>query len=1378
MRKRLVHILFFISVALMNAQNMYSSQYRFEHFSNHKGFNQNTISIIEQDKYNFLWFGTPNGLIKYDGYEFVSYTNDSENKSSISNNNIQSLKRDKSGNLWIGTFEGGNVYVPLYEKFLKIPFPDDFIANSIKSGPNEKIWYSGSNDLYRCELIKEGSDYSFGISENIIEFTHLNYEITDFCFINEKELLISLDTGLICIHLGGPHNSKVLSVNQFEKFKDQSINLIFKDDNIYYLGTREGLYKIIPDGKEIIVLEKINFRIHKEEPLADLEILSLFKDKQDNMWVGTAQNGIFRLDDKTGLIDHFGYDPKDSNGISSPRINCFYQDNFDIIWIGTAQGGVNKLDLKQKRFLSYSHNPYESFSIGGDLIMDILEDKNGRLWISEYNGTVSRSTGPVSDQTAGELRFNRIENRIPKEKSENISTLFQDNNGFIWLSTETEVFVYDPIKENFKKVYLYEKGKEIQLSFIKVIDYFDSSGILIAGSKVCLLRNPWENLNAGATKIEVETVFEKGVRTHALYKSSHGFYWIGTEMGLYQCRLEGGDFKEVKVFKNTDDKFAISNNNVFSILEGPDNNLWVGTFGGGLNKLTLNESGGVLGIDYFRKNGILPDDAVYGILVEDNSHLWLSTDMGLCRLNIKTNEIEVFDVRDGLINNNFRQGCYFKGQSGFYYFGGLNGLTVFKPNEIQLNEISSHPLIYGISVNNDRLEIGEEVGGNTIMYQSSFESNNLSFKHSAKILTFHVLSQHYSSPLKNRLAYTLEGFNNDWIYTEEGKFDVTYTNLPPGEYVFRLKSANSDGFWSGSTTDLAIRIFPPWYKTWWSLTIFAVIALGLIIAGFTYFVRLEKLQQRLKYEQIDKKRIDTLNQGKLQFFTNISHEFRTPITLIASPLEKVIERNRDKESAHYLSIIQNNTQRLMNLIDQLITFRKAEQGRLELQFTEDKLGKFIYPTTEAFEHYAIQKNINFFYKVDFPNEKVIIDVEKVERIIFNLLANSFRYTPANGQVSLESTILSKEDRKIIRLKVIDTGKGIPENKREIIFERFYRLEEGNSSPTGGTGIGLAYCKSLVDLMDGEITIQSEPHVRTCFTVLIPSASPESIKKHPYQQGWKSFVKDWMPQNTVKSEEISDEQSINTKQFSLVIVDDEPEVRNFLRKELEENYSIQLAENGKDALIKIQSKEPDLIISDVMMPEMNGFELCEKLKSTADTAHIPVILLTALEDDENKLKGLEYGADGYISKPFSTRYLEMKVKKLIENNRKIKEHFSRNSKIPDKHIEMSKRDRLFLKMALEAIDKNISDSGFGVEELAYEIGLSPSQFYRRLKQLTGQVPNVYLRNYRLQRAAELLRSNEGFTVSEVMYQIGIESSSYFSTSFKKLHGSTPSEYIKS
>ena len=1380
------HILSYIIglIFILSPQYSRSTSLKIERFSNMEGFNQNTITAIEQDKYGFVWIGTPNGLIKYDGYDFIQFTSNAETNESISNNSIRCLFNDSKGFLWIGTRVGVDIYIPWLEKFLKVPMDNLYAITHIGIDKNDRIWISGQEGLFVCDIIAKEDDISLSVSENLLS-THPDItQINDFYFTDSNSILLGTQNGLYKLAINSNEKfetPKIDSVIKFDLFENFAITTLKIIDNIYWIGTTKGLYKTTFERDKIYIIQEFkSFKSHTPDN-SNIEILAVFEDNFANIWVGTSNFGLFRINPESDELEHFDYNSKNPFGISSPQINCIYQDNFGVIWIGTAQGGINKLDLNQKPFYNYANNPYDNSTISGNLINSILEDKNSRIWIST-NQSICRSKNVIDNKSVSGLSFENLENQIPFERDKVFHTIIEDNKGFIWFGGDYSFAVYNPQINLFNMV-SFDIQDYTPFKRGYLISQIDEDKILFGGSNIIIVRNPWNQiLNKKNTILNIECKTElNGGFAQVLEKDNKGNLWIGASNGLYKCKYNSIENRlqiETHYSTNSDSNINLSNDDIFSLLFDDQDNLWIGTFGGGLNKMYLDENKNAVKIEYFRKDIVLFDDAVYGIIREDDQHLWLSTDMGLCRFNTNNHSAEVFDVRDGLPNNNFRQSAYYKGKSGYFYFGGLNGLTIFRPQDIVPNNVLPKVIISHLRINNKLIKVGATQEGKVILKKSISETEKITIGNNDKTIAFNLVIQQSAAPEKNRMAYMLEGFNNEWIEEISGKATITYTALPPGEYTLKIKGANGDGNWNDQTTDLKIVVLPPWYQTWWSYTGFLLIILMVATGISIYFIQLEKLKQSLKYEQLDKIRMDNINEGKLRFFTNISHEFRTPLALITGPLERIISQNTDNKLSKYLLIIQNNTKRLLNLVDQLIAFRQAEQGHLKLILRKDTLGNFIYPAMEAFEDFAIQKNINFFYKISSPNEIVEIDVEKTERIIFNLLSNSFKYTPAHGNINIETDVIIVGDKKMICLKVIDDGKGIPKEKLDLIFKRFYQIE-GREENSAGTGIGLSFCKSLIELMGGDISVESESNNRTCFTVLIPVKGIEDTTNSiETNNSSHSFIKNWIQMPVGLSSYITDSVDGRKESFpSILIIDDETEIKDFLYNALIEKYNIILAENGKEGLEKIKQKQPDLIVCDVMMPEMDGFKLCEILKSDPSTCHIPIILLTALEDTQNRIKGLEFGADDYISKPFSLKHLVLRIEKLIANNQLIKEHFTKSSFIPDKGIEMSERDKEFLKKINNAIENNISDSNFGVEELAKEICLSPSQFYRRLKQLTGQVPNAYLRNYRLQKAAELLISSDGLNVAEVMYQIGIESNSYFSTSFKKLQGVAPSEFVR-
>lgn len=1365
---KVVYRLFFISIILINFQ---AFSQKFEIISNKQGFNQNTINHIQQDKYGFLWFATPNGLIRYDGYDFKTFTTQSNTNGNISSNYITYLFNDNNGLLWIGTRVGLNVYVPSLEKFFDVKLSTPILVKKIKQDSNGDIWFSGNHSLQKMNVVDVKNEI-FEASINLLNLEKLsdNLIINTFEIGDDSAIILGTNEGLKKLNYSLENNNLKITVttfNDFYDFYDKTINTIEKKNAIFWIGTNKGLYTANLKDQKSFVLKKIT----DEKINFDVDINCISSDVNNNLWIGTKYNGIFKYNPSLNTLQVYNYNPKNKNGISSERINAIYQDEFNVLWIGTAQGGISKLDLSQKNFETYSNNPFDKSSLSDNLITAILEDTNGTIWIAGYNKKLSIAK-KNSLENPSNLEFTNIEEQININKTDVIRSIFEDSYGYIWFGTDEGIYIYHSAQQKFYALNL--KGGDVSnFGFIRVIKQINENEVLVAGNKVLIISNPWKNFSKNSFLAEIKNQINLEGNATCFVKND-SIFWIGTNNGLYQCKYTKKSMEVQNIFTNNSEKFSLSNSNVFS-LHLSKNNLFIGTFGGGLNKMTLSKNGKPTEINYIREKEILPDNAIYGILPENDNILWISTDMGLFKYNITENNSKLFDVRDGLPQNNFRQNAFYFGKSGYMYFGGLNGLTIFNPESITINNKPPNVLITSLMVNNAPLERGTVLNDKIVLKKSITEADSIAICESQRIISFDVVAEQTSAPNKNKIAYKLEGLNEDWVTVDNGKTTITYTNLASKNYELKIKAANRDGIWSNNIKTLHIKITPLWYKTWWSYTILVLLIIASITSIMYYFLRNEKLKQKLIFEQLDKDRIETINQGKFEYFTNLSHEFRTPLTLIAGPLEKVIENNDNPNNAKFLEIVKKNTNRLLSLVDQLITFRQAEQGFVKLNYTKLTLSEFLYPTTEAFENYANERNINFFYKINSPNEEIIIDVEKFERILFNLLSNSFKNTPKQGSISIIANIKNKNDKKIIKIQVVDTGKGIPKENLENIFERFYQLGNKKGQVSGG-GIGLAFCKSLIDLFEGKIKVKSTPNKQTKFTVFVPSKESDAVELLKKQ---KSFVKNWIP-ITASTEQmlIEDNNSLNQKR-NILVIENELDIQNFLKTSLSNHYNITLANNGLEGLELVRQAEFSAIVSDVMMPEMDGFEFCKTIKSNPETCNIPVILLTALEDEGNLIKGLEFGADEYISKPFSLKHLELKLQKLITNSEQIKNYFATNSKPPKdkKHIKMSEKDISFLEDIANIIECNISNSNFGVEELAKEMGVSSSHFYRKLKQLTGQIPNAYLRNYRLQKAAELLASNKGYNVAEVMYQIGIESNSYFSTSFKKLHGVTPSEYLK-
>jgi signal transduction histidine kinase/ligand-binding sensor domain-containing protein/DNA-binding response OmpR family regulator len=1346
---------------------------RIEMFANEEGFFQNTVNSITTDVNGFLWIATPNGLVRYDGYSFEYFYHDFENQESLPNNYIKCLLKDSQGRLWIGTRDGLCLY--LADKELFLPFESQIKDPTfIKEDAYNRIWVGGGENLnvYSTTNNPDSLVQQTGV---ICLAGNLEQEmVVDIEFQSESELIISTQSKLYLITLNTSDGSfQSLTPLQFE-YNGSQISKIIKNKNSLWVGTDKGIYQTLLENERLINVQE--FLNDDNNPNEQIQVLSLFLDSDKNLWIGTELKGVLKYNRRSHDFTSFKFDPKNDEGLTSNRINCFYEDDFGVLWIGTAQGGLNKLDYNQKSFYNYSHNPYDEQSLSSNLITNIVEEKKGKIWLSFFDNTICRTTEKINLTDGKPIRFERLEKQFSALKKQSVTKLFQDERGYWWIGTNHNIFLYDESNDKLKLVKLEDKeGSFFSLSN-RVISQINASQILIGGKELFVLDNPWDRILKDKPNVVDHKILQLQNENliNDYIRDGYGNYWVCTRDGIYRIRFDDEKW-EVKNHITTssgEDNLRLSYNNVFTIRSSINKDIWLGTFGGGLMKIQLNPLGEPEKIKSYHKKDGLPDEAIYGILEDDKGKFWISTDMGICRFDPINEKFEVYDINDGMVNNNFRQSSYLKTRSGIMLMGGLNGLTVFDPDKITKNEILPRVLLTRLKINDRSIVIGEKIHNKVILNRSISDIKKLVLSHVDRNISLDIVVQHTSAPQKNQLLYKLEGVNPDWIKVEGGKATATYTNLNAGTYKFFYKGANGDGISTKDTGELTIQVLAPWYLRWWSLLIWAVMVVVVIFIIFRYLVSLEKLKQKLKFEQLDKERVHEMDQAKLRFFTNISHEFKTPLSLIIGPFEKIEERYGKEGNHKYFSIIQNNISRLQRLVDQLISYRKAETGHLKLDYSKITLGNFIYPLLEAFEENAKRANINFYHKVYAPNRQIIVDIDKTERILLNLFSNAIKFTEPSGEISIEAGFQDGEKAEEFYVKISDTGIGISPEKIDRIFDRFYRAVDDRGN-WGGTGIGLALCKSLADLMSGKISVESEQGKKTVFQINLPFDDSLKVESNDELSMPRKIVMDWI---APESEEISD-QTDKSELPSLLIIDDEKDVRSFLQEAFKNNYRITLAVDGEEGLEKLNESQPQLIICDVMMPKLNGYQVCEKIKSNPKTCHIPVILLTALAEDAKKMEGLELGADDYITKPFSIKYLEMRVKKLIENKLRIIEYFSNSSKIPKEELNMSDRDQQFMKAVIHSIEKNMSDSSFGVEELAREVGMSTSHFYRRLKQLTGQVPNVYLRNFRLQKAAELLETNSDLNANEVMYNIGIESPSYFSTSFKKLHGVSPSEYMK-
>jgi len=585
-----IRFLFLLVVLVLFSMCPLTAQLKFQRFSNREGFNQNTITSIQQDKYGILWFGTPNGLIKYDGYEFFSYTPDSQDENTISHSTVECMLACEKGNLWIGDWNGVDVYLPKTEKFISVPFGNNLHVINMIADSRGDFWIAGLGGFYHCSPDYSGDEVTFEVSDNLIKVEPALAQLDELCVIDDNRLLFSKGNELFSLRFetsDSTRNPIIRSVHNYIFQADRSINVIKKINDIFWIGTGSGLYKAIIDGEQLRILEKVELLTWDDHLVSDITILSVFEDKSGSIWIGSGNEGIFRFNPEKNGFEHYGFDPKNEDGISSPRINCFYQDDYNVLWVGTAQGGINKLDMSQKQFINYSHDPYDKHSIAGDLITNILEDRQGRLWLTSYGAGICRSTDPVNDQNIGNLQFENLKEAIPLPKEENVASIFQDSKGYIWMGSERSLIVYHPGSDRYKQVEVMTEGKSMEAIECRIIGQLDSNTILLGGRKTYLIHNPWTAIrNENKPSLQADPVLKGLQHLRAFITDRNNDFWFGMQDGVIKCEYSNHKLKITGNYSTYTNGQKLSYNNVFSLLEDHEGNIWIGTFGGGVKQIS------------------------------------------------------------------------------------------------------------------------------------------------------------------------------------------------------------------------------------------------------------------------------------------------------------------------------------------------------------------------------------------------------------------------------------------------------------------------------------------------------------------------------------------------------------------------------------------------------------------------------------------------------------------------------------------------------------------------------------------------------------------------------------------------------------------------
>jgi signal transduction histidine kinase/ligand-binding sensor domain-containing protein/DNA-binding response OmpR family regulator len=1367
-------VIFFI-ICLHKLIQSQSEIVQFDHFNLDDGLSQYTVYCIVQDNKGFLWFGTADGLNRYDGYKFKIFRNDPIDSSSLSANRIYSLYEDSKQNLWIGTYGGG------LNKFNRET--ETFLNYQNTPGDNKSLSDNEVLTIYedRSQTLWIGTEGG-GLNKFLREEDH---------FKHYKNI---------------PSDQNSLS--------DDIVQVIFGDHSgVLWIGTRHGGLNKFASQKE-----QFNRYIHNpldQSSISNDEVRSIYKDSNGNLWIGTGNGGLNKFDTSDETFTRYKVNPSDPKSINSNRIFSIVEDKMGSLWIGTMGGGLNKYIEESDNFISYTTNPYVSTSLSNDGIFSLFEDNTGVLWIGTYGGGINKL-----DSRKQQFALYRNDPNNPNSLGNNkVFSILEDHSGNIWIGTSGGLNKYDRAAKRFT-VYKSRPNDSGSLSNDEVLSICeDKSGQLWIGTYWAGLNlfNRERNIfiNYKHDPSDPYSISENKIFT--VYEDSDGFLWIGTDGGGLNkfdkdkkqfihykydpnditslsanrifsiCEDNSGDLwvgtdrgglnkfnkktKKFKSYKNDPTSpSSISSDGVFSIYESKLGDLWIGTYGGGLNKFIRDEEK----FERFTIKDGLPSNVVYGILEDESGNLWLSTNFGLSKFNPQSNSFKNYNVTDGLQSNEFNQGAFFKGKTGEMFFGGTNGFNIFHPDSIKENPYLPKIVITEFQLLHKPVPIGyDSLFGRTILHKSILETEQIELNYDDNVISFEFSALDFWNPQKNQYAYIMEGFDEEWTHTDAKIRLVTYTNLDPGKYVFRVKGSNNDGIWNEAGTAIKIIINPPWWATWWAYTIYGIMIISLFVILRQYDLRRQKLKQQLELEREHAVKLEEIDQMKSRFFTNISHEFRTPLTLILGPAEKIISETIDNNAGKQAGLIKRNANLLLDLINQLLDLSKIEAGKLKLEASLSNLSSFVKGITKSFDSLAEGKDIALKIHIEKQNIVAYFDKEKMQKIITNLLSNAFKFTMKGGEVEVK---LFETARNSVMLSVRDTGVGISDKDLPKIFDRFYQSDSSSTRESGGTGIGLALTKELVELHDGKISIDSKEGEWTEVIVELPFGMDHPEANQIVKLDEENLIEKeiFIRDSFSGTSEIEDHELISADKNILLIVEDNYDVREFIRDSISKDFNIVEAINGEQGLRKAEKYIPDLIISDVMMPKMDGYEMMRRVKQDEKTSHIPVILLTAKSDRDSKLEGLGLGADDYLTKPFDIKELMARIKNLIETRILLQQKFSGGSfvqKIKDKP-GLNPLDEKFINKILDVIDVHLSEEEFSIEEISEEVGMSRAQIYRKMKALTGKSPSLFLRSFRLNKAKEMIQSKE-LSISEISYKVGFASPAYFSRCFKDEFGYPPS-----
>ena len=1321
-----------------------AQSYLFKHLEVSDGLSNNSVNTICKDRDGFMWFGTTTGLNRYDGYTFKVYQHAEDEPGSLPDNYITDIVEMPDGRFWINTARG---YV-LFDKERDCFITDvtGFMKTLESWGVPEQVFVDREGNTWLsvagegCYRYKEGGKRLFF---SYMEHSLPEYGVTQMAECSDGILLIYNTGLLVCL------DRSTLAVkwqsDEIKKYipegKKIELSLFVDRDNCIWAYSLMGIWAYDCGTKS---WRTDLTGIWSSRP--DVIIHAVAQDIEGRIWVGKDYDGIDVLEKETGKVTSLVAHDDNGRSLSHNTIYDLYADRDGIMWVGTYKKGVSYYSESIFKF-----NMYE----WGDITCIEQADEN-KLWLGTNDHGIllwNRSTGKA------EPFWRDAEGQLPNP----VVSMLKSKDGKLWVGT-------------FNGGLYCMNGSQVR-------SYKEGAGNALASNNV------W-----------------------ALVEDGKGRIWIASLGGGLQCLEPSSGTFETYTSNNS----ALLENNVTSLCWGDDNTLFFGTASQGVGMMDMRTreikkvqgQSGSMKMSNDAVNHVYKDSRgliwiatreglnVYDVrrhlfldlspvaeakgsfiaaITEDQErNMWVSTSRKVIRVTVASDgkgsylfDSRAYNSEDGLQNCDFNQRSIKTLHNGIIAIGGLYGVNVFAPDHIRYNKMLPNVMFTGLSLFDEAVKVGQSYGGRVLIEKELNDVENVEFDYKQNIFSVSFASDNYNLPEKTQYMYKLEGFNNDWLTLPLGVHNVTFTNLAPGKYVLRVKAINSDGYVGIKEATLGIVVNPPFGMSWWAYLLYAV---GLVIVLFLARYRmLKREREKFHLQQIENElaKNEEINNMKFRFFTNVSHELRTPLTLIISPLEGMLKETTDELQSTRLQLMYRNAQRLLHLVNQLLDFRKGEMSTHQLSLSEGDIISYVHSVCNSFLLMADKKHIQFSFFSGIDTFSMAFDADKVGKIVMNLLSNAFKFTPEGGRVTVMiEHVAGTPD--ILEIKIADTGIGISDVDKEHIFERFYQAGHKGVEETTGNGIGLSLVRDFVTLHEGEVKVFDNIGMGSVFVIQFPVKHVETQVQLPEETG--------MSAGDEEDKEMKEEAREETERKNfplLLIVDDNEDFRIFMRYSLELQYRVKLAVNGKEAWEMMQEELPDLVISDVMMPQMDGNELCRLIKQDKRTAHIPVILLTARQNTEAKLEGLQTGADDYVTKPFNMTILVLRIRKLIELSRYHRVTQGMIDPAPSE-IVITSLDEKLIEKAIKYVEDNMSRTELSVEELSRELGMSRVHLYKKLLQITGKTPIEFIRVIRLKRAAQLLRESQ-LHVSEVAFEVGFNNPKYFSRYFKDEFGLLPSVY---